>query len=73
MKAQLSCGFHLKAIYWEIVDRALVWLLQLDNISNRLRDERRVELFLERGIFGFVKFSALVSGPDNRREDPFDK
>ena len=48
-------------------------LLQLDNVADGFRYERRFELFFNGGIFGFVKLSELVSGPNNKREGSFEK
>ena len=45
----------------------------MDNVADGFRYERRFELFFNGGIFGFVKFSELVSGPDDKREGPFEE
>jgi len=42
----------------------------LDNVADGFGYKRRSELFFESRVIGFVKFSDLVSDPDDKREGP---
>ena len=42
-------------------------LLQLDDVSDRLSDERRFQFFFDSGVIGVTKLSDL-GGPDNKGE-----
>ena len=57
----------------EVVGGGGIVLLQLDNVADRLWDERRLESFFESGTFRFVEFSDLAGGSDDKREGPFKK
>ena len=48
-------------------------LLQLDDVSDRLSNERRLELFFESGIIGFAELSDPVGDSDDKREGSFKK
>ena len=48
-------------------------LLQLDNVADGFRYERRFELFFDSRVIGFVKFSDLAGDFDYERESPFEK
>ena len=48
-------------------------LLQLDDVSDRLSDERRFQFFFDSGVIGVTKLSGLGGDPDNKGEGPFEE
>jgi len=48
-------------------------LLQLDDVSDRLSDERRFQFFFDSGVIGVTKLSDLGGDPDNKGESLFEE
>ncbi len=47
--------------------------LQLNDVSDGFRDERRLKLFFTSRVVGLKEFSELTCNPDNKGESAFEQ